>query len=169
MSEPVVIVDYDPGWPDQFERLRARAAAALGDLAVAIEHVGSTSVPGLAAKPIIDMDVAVASLAHVPAAIERLAAIGYVYEGDLGLTGREAFTAPPGGAAHHLYVCTVDAREYRRHLAFRDRLRADPVAARAYGDLKRALAQRHRDDRLAYTDAKDEFVESVLLEELGPN
>lgn len=169
MSEPVVIVDYDSAWPDQFKRLRARAAAALGGLAVAIEHVGSTSVPGLAAKPIIDMDVAVASPAGVPAAIERLAAIGYVHEGDLGLAGREAFTAPPGGPAHHLYVCVVGAREYRRHLAFRNRLRADPDAARAYGELKRALAQRHRDDRLAYTDAKDEFVERVLREELGPN
>src|SRR5262245_20579095 len=106
-----------------FERLRARARGAVGDLALAIDHIGRTAVPGLAAKPIVDLDVVVRSTGDVPAAIDRLAAIGYVHRGDLGLVGREAFSAPPGDAAHHLYVVVAGNREHRRHLALRDYLR----------------------------------------------
>jgi GrpB-like predicted nucleotidyltransferase (UPF0157 family) len=85
MRGPLIIVDYDPQWPDLFAELRATVAEALGDLVVTVEHVGSTAVPGLAAKPIIDMDVVVPSVADIPEAIRRLAILGYVHRGDIGI------------------------------------------------------------------------------------
>ena len=159
--DPVVLVDADPAWPGTFARIRERVAGALGDLALAIEHVGSTAVPGLPAKPIVDVDVVV-PVGGVPAAIGRLASLGYVHRGDLGIAGREAFARPPGTPPHHLYVCARDASECRRHLVFRDYLRAHPDAALAYADLKKELARRFRDDRAAYSQAKSTFVEEVL-------
>src|SRR6516165_10752214 len=107
MPEPVIIVDYDSRWPDLFEELRVPVVAALGDLVIVVEHIGSTAVPGLAAKPIIDMDVVVPSVADIPEAIGRLATLGYVHRGDLGIAGREAFTAPAGTPRHHLYMCAL--------------------------------------------------------------
>jgi GrpB-like predicted nucleotidyltransferase (UPF0157 family) len=157
VPDPIVIVDYDPDWPEEFERLRGRAASAMGEVAVSIEHVGSTAIPGLAAKPVIDL-VIVVRPGDVGAAIDRLAAIGYVHRGDLGVEGREAFDVPPGERRHHLYVCAVDSGELRAQLAFRDRLRNEPELASAYADLKQRLASRFRDDREAYTEAKTEFV-----------
>lgn len=162
MAGPIVIVDYDPAWPVLFAALRDRATAALGALAVAVEHVGSTAVPGLAAKPIIDLDVVIPAAADLPAAVARLAAIGYRHQGDLGVPGRAAFAAPPGAPPHHLYVCAAGSAALRRHLAFRDALRARPEAARAYAELKRAAARRFRDDREGYTGAKDAFVATIL-------
>ncbi|MDP9373984.1 MAG: GrpB family protein [Chloroflexota bacterium] len=162
MAKAVVVVEYDPAWPRLFERLRARVTGALSGLAVAVEHVGSTAVPGLPAKPIIDLDAIIPSAADLPVAIERLTAIGYVHQGDLGIPGREAFAPPPDTPRHHLYVCTPDSAEYRRHVLFRDYLRAHPGEARAYGELKRAAARRFGDDRDAYTKAKDAFVAAIL-------
>jgi GrpB-like predicted nucleotidyltransferase (UPF0157 family) len=162
VADPIVVVAYDPGWPVRFARLRDTLAAALGRLAVRIEHVGSTAVPGLAAKPIIDLDVVIAARTDLPAIIERLRPVGYAHQGDLGVGGREAFVAPSGGPSHHLYVCAADSAALARHLILRDLLRADPEAAGAYADLKRTLAARHRHDRAAYTDAKTAFIEALL-------
>ena len=161
--EPVVIADYDPQWPVLFDDIAERVRAAfVGGPLVAIEHVGSTSVPGLAAKPVVDLDVVIASEADLTEAITRLATLGYVYEGDKGIPGRTAFLWPPGTQRHHLYVCVNGNAELRRHLAFRDHLRAKPEEARRYEALKRELAQRYRGDRVAYNDGKTEFVEAVL-------
>jgi GrpB-like predicted nucleotidyltransferase (UPF0157 family) len=91
-------------------------------------------------------------------AIERLASLGYVHRGNLGIPEREAFSAPVNGPAHHLYVCPPCSAEFRRHIAFRDYLRAHPRDAKIYGDLKIALAERFREDRSAYNTAKTEFV-----------
>jgi len=157
MADPIVIVDYDPRWPAEFERLRDRAAAATGELALAIEHVGSTAVPGLAAKPVIDFVVVVAAR-DVGSAVERLEALGYAHRGNLGVEGREAFSVPQGEARHHLYVCPADSEELRAQLAFRDGLRADPELAADYEAVKRRLAELYRDDRTAYTEGKTEFV-----------
>jgi GrpB-like predicted nucleotidyltransferase (UPF0157 family) len=162
LVNPVGIADYDASWPAAFQQLRDRLAATLGPLAVAIEHVGSTAVPGLAAKPIIDLDVMIADRADLPAVIEQLRPLGYLHEGDLGVPGREAFTTPAGAPPHHLYVCAIGTPALNRHLAFRDALRSDPDVARAYGDLKRALAARLGDDRAGYTEAKSAFIEQVL-------
>jgi GrpB-like predicted nucleotidyltransferase (UPF0157 family) len=157
VSDPIVIVGYDPTWPLEFERFRNRAAAAVGDLAVAIEHVGSTAVPGLAAKPVIDLFIVVEA-DDVQGAIERLSAIGYVHRGTLGVEGREAFDVPEGERPHHLYVSPTDSEELRAQLAFRDRLRESRALATEYEALKRGLATKFRDDRMGYTDAKTDFV-----------
>jgi GrpB-like predicted nucleotidyltransferase (UPF0157 family) len=162
VGQPGYVADYDPRWPATFERIRTPIAAALGALAVRIEHVGSTSVPGLAAKPIIDLDVVIASRADLPAVIARLGPLGYRPQGDLGIPGRESFNNPPGLPEHHLYVCVADNAELARHLAFRDYLRGHPEAVRGYASLKRSLAIRFRNDRDAYTEAKAAFIEQAL-------
>jgi GrpB-like predicted nucleotidyltransferase (UPF0157 family) len=97
----IVVVDYDPSWPVTFAALREPIWRALADIAISVEHVGSTSVPGLAAKPIIDIDAVITSSADISAAIDRLATLGYVHSGTLGIEGREAFESP-AGPAHHL-------------------------------------------------------------------
>ena len=162
MPAPIIVVDYDPQWPIQFARLRAPIADTLGDLAQAIEHVGSTSVPGLAAKPIIDIDVLLSTNDAMLDAIARLATLGYEHEGDLGIAGREAFRHAPNLPVHHLYVCTPDCGEYRRHIAFRDYLRRHREQAEAYGALKRRLAAQFLNDRAGYGVAKDAFVRAIL-------
>jgi GrpB-like predicted nucleotidyltransferase (UPF0157 family) len=158
MTNPVIVLDYDPKWPELFQSLRERIADALGDMAAAIEHVGSTAVPGLAAKPIIDIDVLLVSETMLAEAIERLARLGYIHRGNLGIPEREAFLAPAHDPPHHLYVCPPCSAEFRSHRAFRDYLRAHPKDAKIYSDLKIELAERFRDDRSAYTNAKGEFV-----------
>jgi GrpB-like predicted nucleotidyltransferase (UPF0157 family)/predicted kinase len=162
VAEPVVVTDYDPAWPRRFEERAASIRAALGDLAVAVEHAGSTAVPGLAAKPVLDIDIVVGSAGDVRQAIERLRALGYEHEGDLGVPGREAFAWPPGTERHHVYVVVAGGRPHAEHVRFRDYLRAHPDVARDYAALKRTLAGRHRDDRDAYTEAKAAFIADVL-------
>lgn len=158
---PVVIVDYNPEWPAQFAVLASTVKAAIGSVLLRIEHVGSTAVPGLAAKPIIDFD-AVVSAEAVPEAIRRLEAIGYTHKGDQGIPGREAFRPPQGPVPHHLYVCPSDNAELAAHLRFRDALRADRSLAMDYSRLKRELAVRFGADRAGYCDAKSSFIQEVL-------
>jgi len=124
MAVRVVVVDYDPEWPHLFEQIRAAVQAAVGDLALAIEHVGSTAVPGLAAKPIVDVDVVVRA-ADVGETVRRVALIGYGREGDLGISGRQAFISPIGAPAQHLYLCPENSPALEAHLRFRDYLRAN--------------------------------------------
>ena len=162
MPDQVIIEDYDPRWPQLFEMLRSRIAAVLDKLAISIEHVGSTAVPGLAAKPIIDIDVLIRSSADLPVVIRKLADLGYEHRGDLGVSGREAFRAQPDAVHHHLYVCPPGSREYERHIAFRNHLRTHAADATAYALLKRELANRFGNDREAYNEAKSEFVQRIL-------
>ena len=162
-SEPtVVVVDYDTEWPRLFDELRARVWPAVADVALAIEHVGSTSVVGLAAKPIIDMTVVVPSPADVPGTIERLAAVGYQHVGDMGIAGREAFNAPAGLARHNLYVCAQGTIGIVNQIAVRDYLRAHPDAVVAYARLKKQLARRFPHDINSYVLGKTELLLGVL-------
>lgn len=158
----IVVVDYDPAWPEVFEQLRSRIGAVVGDVALSIEHVGSTAVPGLVAKPIIDLDVVVAGDRDVATAIERLATLGYVHEGNLGIEGREAFSNPAGSPAHHLYVCRDGNLALRNHLAIRDFLRSNARASRTYGELKKRLAETHGNDIDGYIDGKTDFLLELL-------
>lgn len=158
----ITVVKYDPRWVQLFETLRDFVTPSLKDVILAIEHVGSTSIPGLPAKPIVDMDVVVSTRNDVQIVIERLATLGYIHEGDLGNSGREAFIPPNELPWHHLYVCTVDSSAYKRHILFRDYLRSHPQEASEYGDLKLKLALQFRNDREAYTTAKTNFVEGIL-------
>jgi GrpB-like predicted nucleotidyltransferase (UPF0157 family) len=159
---PIVISDYDPHWPELFYELRDGLPAGLRVRARSIEHVGSTAVPGLAAKPIIDIDIVVADQADMAEAIGMLAAAGYPHKGDLGVIGREAFDQPPHLPEHHLYVCVEGAAPPVAHLRLRDHLRANPGTAREYAARKRELAAAYGDDRAGYTEAKTAFIEAVL-------
>ena len=151
-AEAVRVCDYDPQWPERFRMLAERAKKALGGFAIVVEHVGSTAVPGLSAKPVIDLDL-VMRPEDLPRAIELLRLLGYQHEGDRGVAGRHSFRWPPGEEQHHLYVCGPDSPALREHRLFRDHLRAHPAAARAYAALKRISAQRYATDREAYQQA----------------
>jgi GrpB-like predicted nucleotidyltransferase (UPF0157 family) len=161
-AEPVEVVEYDRSWPEDFERLKARALDALGELAVRIEHVGSTAVPGLAAKPVVDLYVVLDRAESLPEAISRLERLGYVLEGDLGVPGRGGLGWAPGERRHHLYLCDPEHAGLDDLIRFRDHLRRHPEDAARYGELKPKLAVEHRDDRDAYADGKRSFIEQLL-------
>jgi GrpB-like predicted nucleotidyltransferase (UPF0157 family) len=158
----VLVVEYDSSWPLTFAALRLPIWDALRGVALSVEHVGSTSVPGLAAKPIIDIDAVVPSRADMPATIERLAALGYVHCGNLGIEDREAFDNPAGLPAHHLYACVQGSIALANHLLLRDCLRRDPSAAAAYGQLKRRLAEQFPTDVEGYVSGKTEVLLDLL-------
>jgi GrpB-like predicted nucleotidyltransferase (UPF0157 family) len=160
----IVVEDYDPRWAVTFDALRERVWPAVRDFALSIEHIGSTSVPGLAAKPVIDMTVVVPSAEWVSQRIERLAKLGYVHRGDLGIDGREAFHSPAQLPEHHLYMCPAGTLGLLNPLALRDYLRAHPDAARAYGVLKKALAVKFPHDIDRYVGGKTEFIIGILRE-----
>jgi GrpB-like predicted nucleotidyltransferase (UPF0157 family) len=162
MQPPAGVVDYDPNWPTLFEEIRRRVEPPLADLAPAVEHVGSTAVPGLAGKPIIDVDVALAGASQVPIAIERLAVLGYMHKGDDGIVGREVFRPPLDGPYHHLYVVVGGSKPHRDHVDLRDYLRGHPDEARRYAERKRAIAHLLLTDREAYTSGKSDLVEAML-------
>ena len=159
--DPVRLSDPDPGWPDAFEAEAARLAPRLGPR-VALHHVGSTAVPGLAAKPIIDILAVAPSLSDLDAAAPRMAALGYEAMGALGIDGRRYFRRIVGGLrTHHLHGFEEGSPHVARHLAFRDHLRAHPAEAAAYAALKRDLAARHAGDWPGYCDGKAAFVDAV--------
>ncbi len=160
----VQVVEYDPEWPVIFERVRAYAWPAVRDVALAVEHVGSTAVEGLKAKPVIDACIVVAAKKDVPTCIERLARIGYVHRGDLGVPGRESFRPPDRLPRHHLYLSPSDSLSLRNHLGLRDYLRVHPEAAREYGELKSKLARRFPEDMGRYIRGKTAFILRVLAE-----
>jgi len=171
MTRPVEILPYDPQWAVAFSNLSTALSQKLGRLALRIEHIGSTSIPGLASKPIIDLDVVVET-SHVNAAVQCLATIGYIHRGDLGIAGREAFSRESSAVPrvgdtriwpeHHLYVCGEESPELARHIRFRDQLRANPVLMTEYAKLKYELASRFKNDRQGYTDGKANFVKKIL-------
>jgi GrpB-like predicted nucleotidyltransferase (UPF0157 family) len=160
----IEVVAYDPTWPARFEAIRERIAPRLADIAQSIEHVGSTAIPNLAAKPIIDIDIVVAEPRAVQAAIAVLESLGYRHKGDLGIEGREAFDRPEGTHPHHLYVCLADTAALRNHLAVRRHLLTNPAAREAYGALKLRLANEAADiDEYLY--AKTDLVLTFLRAE----
>lgn len=161
----IVVVDYDPTWPDVFAQLRAHVWPVVHDVAQTIEHVGSTAVPGLAAKPIIDMTIVVPCPCEVPLAIERLATLGYQHRGNLGIEGREAFTRPEDVPAHNLYLSPPGTLGLQNQLAVRDYLRAHPDTAHAYGELKKRLAQQFPHDIESYIDGKSELLLGILQQQ----
>jgi GrpB-like predicted nucleotidyltransferase (UPF0157 family) len=160
----IVVSAYDPAWPRLFKQESAKLRTALGRLVLRVEHIGSTAVPGLPAKPVIDLLVGVSSLAEARArCIKPLQAMGYNYipEYEAFLPGELFFRRLGPAAAHHLHVMEPSNPRWERLLVFRDYLRAHPRAARAYADLKRALAAECRDDIAAYRTAKHDFVEKA--------
>lgn len=157
-----IVVEYDERWPRDFVAIRAQLWPAVATIAVDIEHVGSTAVPGLAAKPIIDVDVVVADNSGIPAAITALERLGHKHEGDRGIPGREAFTSVTGLPEHHLYVVAAGSPPYRDHIEFRDYLQTHPDAVQRYAAEKRRLAHLLQTDRAAYIDGKAWLVREIL-------
>lgn len=162
-EQPVRLVPYDPSWPAEFEQERARLAEAIGDRVVdGIHHVGSTAVPGLEAKPTIDILVGVRNLEEARACFEPLARLGYRYAPYLPEQMHWFCKPDPLRRTHHLHLVPAGAERYRDELAFRDRLRSDPELAGEYAALKRRLAAEYENDREAYTKAKGDFIRRAL-------
>ena len=160
-DEPIRIVAYDPSWPDQFIAERSALEEAIGVWATGgIHHVGSSAVPGLDAKPIIDILVGVDSLEASRACFDPLAELGYLYA-PYCAEEMHWFCKPyPSRRTHHLHLVPTDSRRFREELAFRDELRASPEVAAEYAALKRRLAELFPRDREAYTEAKADFISS---------
>jgi GrpB-like predicted nucleotidyltransferase (UPF0157 family) len=164
--EASTVVAYDPGWLTRFDEIRSHLAPVLVGLDATIEHVGSTSVPGLVAKPIIDIDVVVRDEQAVDTVIERLETIGYEDEGDLGIPGREALAQVAGSSTldyHHLYIVVEGTKPHKDHVLFRDHLRSHPGSAAAYAARKLEVAHlMNAESRDAYLAAKARVVDEIL-------
>jgi GrpB-like predicted nucleotidyltransferase (UPF0157 family) len=167
----ITVVDYDTSWPQQFQKIRSVLDDALRNIPIAIEHVGSTSVPGLAAKPVLDIDIVVEDKIQLNKVIPIVVLLGYQFAGDLGIKDRYAFKAnsnqsPVDGAAtvwpkHNLYCCIQGSISLSNHLLFRDALRSSPALAAEYGELKKRLADA-TDDIDVYVESKSAFIAGVL-------
>ena len=169
-SEPVAVEDFNPEWAVWFSHLSSYFTDKLGPQIIRIEHVGSTSVPGMVAKPIIDLDIVI-NMSDFELIKSKLEVLGYVHQGDLGIPEREAFALtnlklkedlPP----HHLYVCDIKSRELQRHIVFRDYLRSHPDDAAKYSEIKVQLVKKHSGDRTQYIDGKDHLVKELLRKAL---
>lgn len=165
-TEPVTVEKYNPEWNSWFEQLCSYFESKLAPFILRIEHVGSTSVPGMVAKPIIDFDIII-RMSDFEEIQSRLEVIGYVHQGDLGIPEREAFgltdlelkeRLPP----HHLYVCDLNSKELHRHIVFRDYLRDHPEDAMKYSEIKGNLVKEHSGDRELYIQGKDPLVREIL-------
>lgn len=162
MAQHIRVVDYDPQWPQLFREEAEQIRAILGDNAVAIHHIGSTAVPGLKAKPVIDILPVVQELDAVDALNGQFETLGYECLGEFGIPGRRYYRKGGDDRTHQIHLFSVNStEEIRRHLAFRDYLRSHPQAAAAYGELKSKLAARFPEDIDGYCDGKGPFVQSL--------
>jgi len=164
LSNSLVILPYDPNWKNEFERIRNYLMEHIGDLVLNIRHMGSTSVPGLAAKPIIDIIAVIESYDIFTEIVIRLNEIGFQHEGDLGIKEREAFkrNITDDFMNYHFYVCPKSSEELKRQELFIEYLRNNKEAADKYGELKRQLINEVNGDRVLYTESKTDFVLSIL-------
>lgn len=173
MTNKIIVANYDPKWALQFEELKTTLLEYIGIENLTIAHVGSTSIPGLPAKPIIDLDIIIADDgALLKRVITKLGELGYAHVGDLGITGREAFKkasskTPDTGTGrdwfpHHLYLCKQGSLGLQNHLFFRDYMRSHPNKIEEYGLLKQDLAIKYPYDIDAYIDGKTSFIIEIL-------
>ena len=162
MAELVVqVVPFQDDWFDKYEQERERLQAVVNDVTRDIEHIGSTSVRGLAAKPIIDIALRLATVQQVPDLLEPLARLGYTYEGEYGLPGRHFFIRGEP-RAFHLHLVDDTTNHWQRWITFRDLLRRNPMLRQAYQQLKYELACKYRFDRAKYSDSKSDFINSAV-------
>ena len=159
----VLVVPYDNSWKSAFEDIKREIEKAIGDVIVGIEHVGSTSVEGMSAKPCIDIDVIIEDYSVFDSVVSKLKAIGYIHEGDLDIKDREAFkyTDKQHLQKHHLYVCPRYSAELHRHITFRDYLRSNPEAARRYSSIKAQAADLFPNDIDKYIEYKSPCIEEL--------
>ena len=166
----VKIVEYDPNWAALYREEKAKIVAAIGHLTVAVEHIGSTAVVGLGAKPTIDIMVGVNSLSDAQLCMQPLSRLGYRYrpEDEVTMPERRFFEKgePPREQHYHLHMVEMGGEFWRKHLAFRDYLRSHPETSRQYCELKKKLASKYGSDREGYTEAKTQFIESIVAKAL---
>ncbi len=157
-SDVVELVDHDPSWAELYEQERVRLAGIFGEQAVGIEHIGSTSVPGLCSKPIVDVLVGVRELELSKEQVDAMQGLGYEFLGEYGLPGRLFFRKDP--RTHHVHVVQYGGEHWERQIVFRDTLRSDPEERRRYDEFKRHLAAEGH-PREAYTELKTPFIREV--------
>ncbi|KAJ2743239.1 hypothetical protein GGI20_003897 [Coemansia sp. BCRC 34301] len=160
-SDPVVVVDYDPSWAMMFSIERDRITNTIGEYIMCVEHVGSTSIPGLAAKPIVDIQIVVADFGNLPQCVKALQQLGYRYKGTSGIEGREYFKRPQ----YHLHMVEMGNAEYTRKKLFLDCLRNNKSVRQEYADLKKRLADKwagHPNAHAEYTNDKTEFIMTCI-------
>ena len=164
-TKNVIVVPYDKAWKSDFEEIKREIESVIGDLIVGVEHVGSTSVEGLSAKPIIDIDVVIKDYSVFAAVVQKLETIGYIHEGNLGIKDREAFKYQnkPHLQKHHLYVCPQYSEELHRHVTFRDYLKNNREAVRKYSLVKETAAILFPDDIEKYIDYKTPCIEELYM------
>ncbi len=162
-TKKVIVLPYDPRWKNDFEKIKQELLNAVGSLTVSIEHVGSTSVEGLSAKPIIDIDVVIGDYSVFDEVVSGLGTIGYFHAGDLGIKDREAFkyTGKPHLQAHHLYVCPRNSKELLRHITFRDFLKDNPEAVKKYSEVKETAAKLFPENMDKYIEYKSPVIEEL--------
>jgi GrpB-like predicted nucleotidyltransferase (UPF0157 family) len=167
--DPAVrIVDHDPAWRTEAEAEIEQVRGALGDLAIRVDHIGSTAVPGLAAKPIIDLQASVSSVAPIETYADPLERLGYLFGPDPEFSDWHFFAKPPQRPrTHHLHVVAAGSDHERRHLAVRDHLRSHPDEAATYAALKRRVVAEHPDDRLAYIEGKAAYMAALEAQALS--
>jgi GrpB-like predicted nucleotidyltransferase (UPF0157 family) len=165
MKRTIEVVPYDSAWPERFREEAEDLLELFGSQVVAIHHVGSTAIPGIRAKPIIDVLVVVRDLEEIDQRNEEMVARGYIPKGSFGIPGRRFFIkGTETERTHHVHVFGRGHPAIRRHLTFRDYLRAHPERARAYSDLKAELARRFRHDIEGYMAGKDAFIKAIEKE-----
>ena len=165
-TRKVVVLPYDMAWQSAFEKIKGEIEEAIGNLILGIEHVGSTSVKGMSAKPCIDIDVIIEDYSAFATVVDGLKAIGYIHEGDLGVKDREAFkySGKEYMQMHHLYVCPKYSEELHRHIRFRDFLRGNPEAVEKYSLIKEKAAELFPNDIDGYIEYKSPCIEELYKE-----
>ena len=163
MEDPILVVDYDASWLIKYEQEKIQILDALGNTVADIQHIGSTSVPGLAAKPVIDIILGLKQVPPSPAQISSLEALDYLYCGELGIPGRYYFRRGMP-RTHQIHSVLVDSEFWKSHILFRDFLRAHPDAAQQYEALKRKLAVEFWSDRARYTNNKAPLIQQLLVQ-----
>jgi GrpB-like predicted nucleotidyltransferase (UPF0157 family) len=169
MMRRIAVVPYDPHWADAFAAEAGAVAAALGDNLLEIHHIGSTAIPGIHAKPVIDMLAVVSEIDSVDRDAARMAALGYEAMGEFGIAGRRYFRRDnaAGQRTHQVHAFEHGSPDVARHMAFRDFMRAHPVLAAQYGELKQRLAEVFSNDAEAYMDGKDSFIQEMQTRALA--
>ena len=162
-TKNVIVLPYDPKWKNDFEKIKQELVNAIGDLIVCIEPVGSTSVDGLSAKPIIDIDVVISDYSVFDSIVSKLSTIGYFHVGNLEIKEREVFkySDKPHLRKHHLYVCPQNSKELLRHITFRDFLRNNPEAVKKYGKVKENAAKLFPNNMDKYIEYKTPCIEEL--------
>ena len=165
----IKVVEYNPAWRIEFETEARQISSALGELLARLHHIGSTAIPGIYAKPIVDFLIEVQDISALDDCTPRMKHLGYEAMGEFGIAGRRYFRKndSAGVRTHHVHAFGSGNIEIERHLAFRDYMIAHPAEAKRYGELKRRLAQEHPNDMDAYMDGKDPFIKERQARAIG--